>query len=345
VQRREGFKALRIALPRVLTSEVDGNLRELDAETDLFPLVDWTALDVASLADRLPKDARTPDSQFVRLSAADHGVETVSATILASEAAFDPAYAVRSIADFVPNSFTAWDIVMALVTELRTRGWSDELIGRLSAFIVAELRTELARERDRQAEALFAAGLDDGSIQFGLRGGECDWLAPAEVWTTLPEDAPQLSSSNGGPLETSLFLPIYSSELNDAERKFAVYLDRDDAVRWWHRNGTKPRSYGVRGWRRGNVFPDFLFAALQEGARDRIVVIETKGEQLAGNPDTEYKRALLSLLSDKFDPTRPQSGGLGLEDETFDFSAAVVLFGELDAKLPAVIRGVEQIAV
>jgi type III restriction enzyme len=343
VQRREKFKALRIALPRVLTSEADGSLRELDAETDLFSLIDWATFNVAELADRLPKDARAPDSQFVRLSAADHGVETVSATILASEAAFDPSYAVRSIAEIVLNSFTAWDIVIELVTGLRERKWSDDLIGRLSAFIIAELRTELAKERDRQAEALFAAGLDDGSIHFGLRGGDTDWLAPAEVWTTLPNDAQTLNSSNGGPLEQSLFLPIYSGELNDAERKFAVYLDRDDAVRWWHRNGTKPRSYGVRGWRRGNVYPDFLFAALQDGERDRIVVIETKGEQLAGNPDTEYKRTLLALLSDKFNPAPPQADGLGLQEESFDFSAAVVLFGELDAKLPAVIRGGEQI--
>lgn len=54
-----------------------------------------------------------------------------------------------------------------------------------------------------------------------------------------------------------------------------------------HRNGATPKSYAVRGWRRGNVYPDFLFAALQGSERDRTVVIETKGEQLAGNPDTE----------------------------------------------------------
>lgn len=54
---------------------------------------------------------------------------------------------------------------------------------------------------------------------------------------------------------------------------------------------------------------------------------------------TEYKRALLSLLSEKFVAKPLQSGGLGLEEQVFDFSAAVVLFGELDAKLPAVIRG------
>jgi hypothetical protein len=77
-----------------------------------------------------------------------------------------------------------------------------------------------------------------------------------------------------------------------------------------------------------------------EGTRERIVVIETKGEQLAGNRDTEYKRELLSLLSEKFDPTIPGAGGqLAVDSEAFDFNAAVVLFGEIDAKLPPLIRG------
>lgn len=339
VQRRDGFKALRIALPRVLVEEKGFPLREMDAEADLFPLVDWAAFDVAALADRLPKDARPPDNQFMRLAAGEHGVETISATVLANAAALDAAYAVRAIADLVPNSFAAWDIVIALVRGLETRGWNDALIGRLSAFVVAELRADLAAERDRQAQALFAAGLDSGAIRFGLRGGDSDWIAPTEVFTTLPIDAQQLSASNGKELERSLFLPIYAAELNDAERKFAVYLDRDDAVRWWHRNEPRGRNYALRGWRRGNVYPDFLFAALQDGQRDRVVVIETKGEQLAGNPDTEYKRALLSLLSDKFVSMPPESVGLGLDEQGFDFGAAVVLFGELDARLPTVIRG------
>ena len=82
-----------------------------------------TIRDVAALAGRLPKDARPPDNQFMRLAVGESGVETVSATALASEAAFDAAYAVRSIADLVPNHFVAWDIVIALVRGLRERDW------------------------------------------------------------------------------------------------------------------------------------------------------------------------------------------------------------------------------
>ena len=111
-------------------------------------------------------------------------------------------------------------------------------------------------------------------------------------------------------------------------------------MRWWHRNGTVRGSYGVRGWRRGNVYPDFLFAALKDqGGRERIVVIETKGEQLEGNRDTEYKRALLDTLSGAFRSGAQSAAGLALSRNPFDFDAAVVLFDEIDARLPALIRG------
>ncbi len=339
IQRRDAFRTTTIALPQVMAVEPSGMVRPFDAESDLFPLVDWTLFDATALAARLPKDAPYPDAQFVRLRAGDHGLETDSATIIASVAAFDAAYAVRSVGDLVPNVFTAWSVVNALLTRLRARGWDTPLLGRLSALIVSELRTDLTKERERQAAALFAAGLDSGTIRFTVRGDDSDWIAPLEIVTTQPATAPRLSASNGGPLERSLFLPIYSGDLNDAEQGFAVYLDRDSAVRWWHRNGTTRGNYALRGWRRGNVYPDFLFAALRDGDNDRIVVIETKGEQLAGNLDTEYKRALLELLSAKFDRHPANLGTLEIPTGAFDYTAALVLFSDLKACLPAIISG------
>ena len=72
---------------------------------------------------------------------------------------------------------------------------------------------------------------------------------------------------------------------------------------------------------------------------DRLLQFETRRHFFSRCGVGLGKLALLSLLSEKFDSMPPQSGGLGLEDEAFDFSAVVVLFGELDAKLPTVIRG------
>lgn len=193
--------------------------------------------------------------------------------------------------------------------------------------------------RERQAAELFAAGLDAGTIQFALRGDQEDWRAPFELATGQPDNAAPLLIDGHKTPERSLFLPIYRADLNDEEAGVAVYLDRESAVRWWHRNGTGRGSYGLRGWRRGNVYPDFLLAATRdEASRERVVVLETKGVHLAGNEDTEYKRALLDKLTASF-AARTQGGpGLPLPIQPFDFIAALVVFSEVPAELPAMIH-------
>lgn len=336
IARREEFDSVHIALPQVLVTDDLGRARPLDAETDLFPLVEWLKLDLDALADAIPRNAEAGTMQMIRLRAGDKGVETEDATAVAMEARFDATYAVRIISDLVPNSFAAWDVVVGLVAKLKERGWDDALLGKLGQLVIAELRKALTNEREAQAAALFKAGLEDGTIQFELRGDGGDWQAPDHVPTSQPMNAAQLTASTGKPLAHSLFLPIYKADLNDAEQSFAVYLDDASAVRWWHRNGAARGSYAVRGWRRGNVYPDFLIGALRDAAQqERIVVIETKGEQLDGNLDTVYKRELLDTLTTTMAAKRPAKG----PGADFEFAAAVVLFQDLDARFPTLIAG------
>lgn len=291
IKRRPDFSQTAISLPQVLAIEDGQAPRLLDAETDLFPLVDWSAFDASAFADMLREDARPEDHQLVRLRAGERGVITERADAIANDAAFDAGYAVRSVADFVPNAFVAWSIVEATLSRLRARGWSEETIGKLSGFILKQLQDALANERERQAAAIFKEGLESGRISFKLHGDQRDWTAPFEIETTLPDYSRVLEDAAGRALSRSLFVPVYAAEFNDEESRFALYLDSENAVQWWHRNGVKGGNYALRGWRRGNVYPDFLFAALTEHARQRLVAIETKGEHLGGNLDTVYKQA------------------------------------------------------
>ena len=250
----------------------------------------------------------------------------------------DAAYAVRMVADLVPNAFTAWSLVVDLTSRLHSNGWSVAEVGRLASFIIDELRKELAGELERQSAELFAEGLDAGTIQFALRVDEHDWIAPFEWPTSLPADAAPLTRSDGALTERSLFFPVYRAEFNDEEREVAIYLDRESAVRWWHRNGTSRGSYALRGWRRGHIYPDFLLAAVRDAeARERVIVLETKGVHLAGNADTEYKRALLDRLTASFSGTAPPPAPS--VSTLFDFKAALVVFDQVATTVPTILHG------
>ncbi len=96
----------------------------------------------------------------------------------------------------------------------------------------------------------------------------------------------------------------------------------------------------MRGWRRGNVYPDFVFAGLRDKDRDSIVAVETKGEQLSGNLNTVYKAALLDRLSAAYGMKGIANGGdLAKHRTAIEFQSAVVLFGDTNAKLSVLIHG------
>jgi len=56
----------------------------------------------------------------------------------------------------------------------------------------------------------------------------------------------------------------------------------------------------VQGWKRGRIYPDFVAMANEIGGVTHVMIFDTKGEHLAGNLDTEYKRKVLETLEGAF---------------------------------------------
>jgi type III restriction enzyme len=106
-------------------------------------------------------------------------------------------------------------------------------------------------------------------------------------------------------------------------------------VAWWHRNVAR-ENYFLQGWKRGRIYPDFIFA-MDASAGGRIVVLETKGDHLQ-NPDTDYKREVMRLLSQSFawDQTVPV-GQLQIERTGETVHCALVLMDEMERELPALL--------
>ncbi len=82
-----------------------------------------------------------------------------------------------------------------------------------------------------------------------------------------------------------------------------------------------------------------MFAALKGEAGERIVALESKGDQLAGNLDSEYKRELLETLSAAYPAGGAANGDSIVGRGSVDFEAAMVLFSDMNARLPGLIRG------
>lgn len=338
IPRRPAFAKTEIYLPKVL--RVHGEtLRELDYEQDVLYAVDWSSVSVEPLLHgdgAIPLTAQPAESQMrrIHLTEGAGGIADTPTEATMEAFRFDPVYAVRMISDIVPNAWIARGIVQRLLDGLVAKGFDDAKLGALAGLIVEELRKHLDGCRDRMAETYFRAEVAAERIQFRLRtdAKHWNWEMPPTTITYEPEGAPQLTGRNGGPLERSLFSPIYRGDFSsDPEREVAVYLDDQRALRWWHRNVAR-QSYAVQGWRREKVYPDLLFAVQRDSQGDRVVALEMKGEHLAGNTKTEYVQKLLRLLSDHYALERV--GGLELVGCDGTVSADLVLMEDWRTRIP-----------
>ena len=356
LKRRPAFASTEIYLPKVMAVEEDEEhisagiaerprkllqwhveVRELDYETDVLSRIDWRGFDPKDIAFRIPENAQAAENQLQRIRITQDGEEFFVPETIADSGeslAFEPAYAVRMTLDIVPNPFVGREIVGRLLVALHDRGFDDRKMGRLAGLIMDEMRGWLGKERDARAEALFKEGVAAGRIQFRLRLDGRDWRMPFQIDTTEAVTARQLVGKTGAALERSLFVPVYESEFNSGEREVAIYLDGEEALSWWHRNVARTQ-YGIQGWKRGKIYPDFIFAVQTDGTANRITVLETKGDQL-DNLNTDYKRKVMSFLSDNFawDECTPAGELQFVTNNGGIVQCTLILMSEWRTKLP-----------
>jgi type III restriction enzyme len=168
-------------------------------------------------------------------------------------------------------------------------------------------------------------GYADGRISFRLMSSndpELNWKLAQTLVVDVSDEDRELLRKNGEPFDRSLFEKVYQRDFNTLEKDTAWYLDGKDCVFWWHRIAVHQSSYGLQGWQRNRVYPDFL-ACIHgvEKGKFRFSVLETKGDHLKGNDDTEYKQKLFDLLT-AHASTAIRAGDLrlGVESEQMNFT-------------------------
>ncbi len=164
---------------------------------------------------------------------------------------------------------------------------------------------------------MFRGLFEAGKIKFYLHCVQCRFEIPKAV--TLRALQKKMVRDDNGPLQRSLF-DYVPDDLNSYEREVALVLDRDERVLWWYRNLVGPHNFAIQGYRRDRIYPDFV---VQQGAKKKasqhVVVIESKGRQLSGNPDTGYKRKIAEYFTKAGKEVKWQQLASGFADRVFRF--------------------------
>ena len=297
--RREKFRNRDIFLPLVLHK--DGTeWRELDYQRHILPGVDWGAVEAPDPQSSSPDRARW---QWATVDVGDALPVFHADRELYIDKAVRISWFARRLSDVVPNPWQAARISRQLVEKLRAAGDDDDDIHDRRSYLSSALREYVTAAVDKEAERVFLDKLGKREIRFDLEAGQPNF-SMVDTFEIPAAGGPGglLARNDHQPVQLSLFEPVYDSQFDSAlERNFARYLDEQRALEWWHRVAVRQRGdYYLRGWKQDRIWPDFVGMAGETEGKPHVLVFETKGEHLRGNPDTDYKSKVLDTLENAF---------------------------------------------
>ena len=338
IQRREAFSKLpTIFLPRVLYRDEGASegYRMLDYDRDILGQLNWESFRFGG-ADSFTAEMEEKLKRTIVRIDIDQKMETDQPVMdFAYEAmeglpeeGLDTAFLVRQLLDIIPNPWQGMRILGETLETLRRRDVTEERLYANRLDLLKTMKIDLRTQVNQAAEDLFRRKLENGDISLRLvasRNPRLNWALAETLEIEVSDEDRVLLRKDGGPLEKSLFEKVYHRDFNNLEKKTAWYLDSRQCVYWWHRLAVNQHEYSLQGWQRYKVYPDLLACihGIEEG-KYRFSVLETKGEHLKGNLDTEYKRKLFELLT-VYVETAIRAGALDLTEETPPISFTMLM--------------------
>jgi type III restriction enzyme len=294
VKIRKSFKEKYVEslyLPVWLVSETSKTYRPFNYSIDIRPHIDFRYLELKSLVDGLTLS----DSQLSRtlikgdLEQGELEWET-EREVMDVHVDFDIAYLTRRLTDIVDNAFVSRAIALELYKKLKKR-MKDNDLNENAGYIVSEIVKQFQQYKNDREEEVFNEIIGKKKLVLAV--------SDEEIGYRIPETETMKTPPFANTYKYYLYEDFDITSVNGLEADVASLLDKQKNIVWWMRNKVTPGWYAIQGWREGKVRPDFVAAKKNaKGGLDLIYVIESKGEHLKGNEDTQYKQKLLSFMND-----------------------------------------------
>ncbi len=297
VSRRSQFADTEIFLPKVL-HKTGVEWQELDYEEHILPSIYWGSL---QLPDALTASSAAQELQTLAVDVDGTVTSNHGPRKLHPDKEVTLAYFTRQLAPIVPNPWYASGIVKNLIQQMTAFGYDDDEIYDRRSDLARKLHDSVSAQVEKMAERIFLDKRDAGIIRFDLEQVECNYPVPQRYRISVSERDKSLQKNFGQPLERNLFEWLLDGDFNTLERECAYCLDDHAAIQWWHRIAERQRhEYYLRGWLPQRIFPDFIAMAGEPSTKPQLLVFESKGAHLKGNPDTTYKERVLCILEEMF---------------------------------------------
>lgn len=174
----------------------------------------------------------------------------------------------------------------------------------------------ILQQTDVQTERRFRVLHEEGHLFFFLHCVDCRFEIPRVVERRRLRP---LLRGDFSALQKNLF-DYQPDDDNDYEKTVALYLDNRPEVLWWYRNIVGRDEFSIQGYKRYRIRPDFVVQQAEgEAPKPTVLVVESKGKQLKGNLDTEYKRHVADYFTKVGREVTWQELGEGFDKHCFRF--------------------------
>ena len=294
VLRRGPYRKLKIFLPQVLHKKGKG-WRPIDYDRDILSAVDWNAIDAGGAVNLDDEDTMREIIATVDVQ----GGQSVSDEVFETGEGLSLDYFVRRLTDIVPNPWQAARMAKRFLDQYERQGYDCSKLLNQRVYLSEVLRRRVKKDIDAKAEAVFRTKVARDDIRFRLETDErLNYELGRSFEVFAAKDERILQGEHASPIQRSLFEPLFESGFNSLEKDFALYLEKSQALYWWHRVAAR-QDYYLQGWRRQRVYPDFVACRKEDG---KLLILETKGLHLKGDEDTDtgYKKNLLTILEEAY---------------------------------------------
>jgi type III restriction enzyme len=158
-------------------------------------------------------------------------------------------------------------------------------------------------------ETAFKNNLKKGNLMLAVSDN-------ADLGYRVPEKHEMTIDGKTNTFNYYLFDDVEISAMNSLEKKVGELLDKQDKILWWFRNKVSNDWYSIQGWQKNKIRPDFVAAKKNDsGKLELVYVLESKGQQLLGNDDSNYKKAVMEVMTEQSQQSKIGNYTQG----TFDF--------------------------
>ena len=294
--RHENFRDA-VFLPKLNVNDSSG-LRAFDYYRDILAEIEWQDYHCEAIIN-LQKDKTRYQQADVDVDAKQTQQFLLDITRKETRLSempklLDKGLMAAQLMDKIPNPFQATRVIDEVLDRLTGKNISEPDMAEHSVFIVEEIKRDCFKWVLEKSEEIFKGKLEAGQIFLKLTATPYQALN----WI-MPEKMNIFAEQNEAPItfDKNIFQPQYRSSYNNYEHNVATYINRHEAIKWWHRLGVRGTEYHVQGWKRDKIYPDFLIRMQDDNGMMKFQFIETKGTHLTGNDDTHYKQKVFECLN------------------------------------------------